>query len=206
MLADAIGRVAVVENRLVQVGTDLSELGAAQVGIEEVAERLQRQVASVQATLEQILGEEVEEEPDGTELVDWSSLDQKTAEVEWARLYDWLDGWLVPTYEITITDLLTCWPHHAEVREQLSWLRVCWAQAYKRPRASGSLAAEWHMRWLPSVRKHLKEHFRAMNCTAGTHRGTTLPEWARALDIAALSRRHCWLDDGREADIAARAA
>lgn len=77
------------------------------------------------------------------QLVDWSRLDRTRERLEWQRLEQWLDQWLVPTYEIVLDELPPCWMHDPAMREELSWLRSAWAGAY-RTGGSGAAAGEWH--------------------------------------------------------------
>ncbi|PXY16491.1 hypothetical protein BAY59_38425 (plasmid) [Prauserella coralliicola] len=204
MLSDLIGRVTRAEDRLTDVSSDLSEIAAGQADLGRLIEGLGRHLSAVQVTLDQLTGDDAEADDDGTTVVDWSRLTRAEAEREWSRLYDWLSGWLVPTYGITIRQLLPCWPHHAAVREELSWLRTCWMQVYRRPGASGSAAAEWHTRWLQGALDNVKRHFGRGECTLGKHAGHTLPDELRTLDAGELSLQRYWLDDGRQADLAAR--
>jgi hypothetical protein len=202
MLTGVIGRVALVEHRVVLLGSDLAEIGAGQNDLSNGVTALAAQLAGLQAAVDTLTASA--EADDETALVDWSSLDRDAAEAEWTRLYEWLETLLVPTYRVTLAQLRACWTRHPAVREELSWLRVCWAQAYRRPGSSGSAAAEWHVRWRPAALEQIKEHFDRSECTLGAHEGKPLPEQARQSTGATLSTRALWLDDGRLDDIAGR--
>src|SRR5699024_4685885 len=152
-----------------QLGSDLSETAAMVADVQTVQADQQRQINTLADQVATLpggapVGEDGEDE---TQAVDWSQLDRASAEREWTRLYDWVDGWLVPTYRITIKQLPVCWPHHPAVRDELSWLRACWAAAYRVPDASPAAAAEWHTRWLPACLDRITTH--TTGCTSGQH-------------------------------------
>jgi hypothetical protein len=199
MLADAIGRVAVVEQKVSELGDDLNDIGGATRAIQKGVGELDRSVQELNVRMLAMSQEvEDEEEDDETLLVDWSTLDRRGALREWDRLYLWLDTWLVPTYEITVGDLRSCWTYHAAVREELSWLRVCWAQTYRRPRSAGSAAGEWHTRWLPGAIERIKKHLQAAGCNSGRHRSEqNLPDEFRKLNSYDLATQKTWMDGGR---------
>lgn len=209
MLTDAIGRIAVLEHHSTSVRADLSESMAIQKDIAETTLPALRQDIERLALAVDLLANPAEQEAeddDGTALVDWSSLDRAAAGREWDRLYQWLDTWLVPTYEIQVRQLMPCWTYHPRVREELSWLRVCWTQAYKRPSASGSAAGEWHTRWLPAALQNIREHFKLTLCSQAHHRDRpVVPEEIRAkFKSDDLSVMQSWMDQGRIADIERR--
>lgn len=203
MLVDAIGRIAVVDNRVMLLSSDLSEIGAGLADVANGNQQLGRQFEALQAAVVALAAEPAEVD-DETALVDWSTLDCEEAETEWERLYAWLDQRLVPTYRVTLAQLRACWTRHPAVREELSWLKCCWFQAYRRPGSSGSSAAEWHTRWLPGALDRIAAHWTRAGCTLGAHEGEALPEEARQSVGSVLSTRALWLDDGRLADIADR--
>lgn len=205
MLTDTIGRVAVVEHRVSQLGGDLAEIGAGQDDVQRGVASLQEQISGVYNQLAVLTAEAQEAEPDETTLVDWSSLTRAEALREWDRLYLWLDTLLVPTYEITVTQLRPCWTHHPAVREELSWLRVCWAQAYRRAGSSGAAAGEWHARWLPNALDRVEKHFERRGCTLGKHGDQHLPEEIRTtIKSDDLAEMKLWLNEGRDDDIQRR--
>lgn len=210
MLSDTIGRVAVVEQRVSQLGADISEIGAMTHDVKEGMAGVERSLRDLNMRVVALAGadedDEEEEEDDETALVDWSSLDRAGALREWDRLYQWLDTWLVPTYEISVEYLGCCWTYHPVVREELSWLRVTWAQAYRRPRASGAAAGEWHTRWLPTTLDRIRQQMRRRGCSGGRHvtpdgRDHILPEEYRKIESYELATMRTWLDDGRLAHI-----
>lgn len=205
MLTDTIGRVAVVESRVSQLSSDLSETAAMVADVQNVQAAQQEQISRLATQVSLLGGTPLDEEEaeDSGQIVDWSRLDRAAAEREWQRLYEWVDGWLVPTYGVTVGQLRLCWPHHPAVREELSWLRCCWVAAYRAPGASPTAAAEWHTRWLPSCLDRIRQHTK--QCNAGKHLDWHLPEELRhAVSDADLSRAAYWLHDGRDADLAAR--
>lgn len=204
MLADTIGRVAIAEHKLSQLGSDLGEIGARQIEVHDVVKALQQQIDGLQFQMTTLANLPDDDDDDETVLVDWSGLDKAGALREWDRLYLWLDTWLVPTYQVAINQLRPCWTYHARVREELSWLRVCWAQAYRRPGSTGSAAGEWHLRWLPGALENIKDHFNKAGCNLGRHEDQTLPDHIRSLPSDELSHMTRWLDEGRLADIERR--
>jgi hypothetical protein len=203
MLVDAIGRVALVENRVMLLSSDLAEIGAGQDDLKNGVTALQGVLFRLQDSVDALTAAPADAD-DETALVDWSNLDRDEAEAEWARLYTWLETVLVPTYRVELVQLQPCWTHHPAVREELSWLRCCWFQAYRRPGSSGSAAGEWHTRWLPGALDRIAGHFKRAECNLGKHEGATLPEHIRQASGNTLSTRALWLDDGRLDDIANR--
>lgn len=201
MLSSAIERQGALEARLSQLGADLAEIGAAGADTHALVASLQNEVAAIADAVHALGGEVGSDQVDEAYVVDWSRLDRATAEVEWTRLYEWLDDLLVPRYGVTVTQLRPCWPHHPEVREELSWLHTCWLAAYRSPSATPGAGAEWHVRWLPAALDRIADHTRRSGCTMGQHRGYALPDELRQVPDAALSQRPLWLDDGREADL-----
>lgn len=206
MLADVLRRQGVTEDRVSQLGSDLSELGASQSETQTLVTELRRQLDGIADALASLGAAPADGDAgdDAGAVVDWSRLDRSSAETEWQRLYEWLGTWLVPTYRITLAQLRPCWPHHPEVREDLSWLRACWMYAYRSGTASPAQAAEWHTRWLPAALDRIAAAFGRTECTGGQHRGNLLPDEVRMLDADALSEPRCWLDDGRQEDLRAR--
>lgn len=206
MLTDAIGRVHHVEQRLGTVASDLNAVAVGQGDLEKATAALSQQLGELQAALDSFTAETASaaDEDDETTVVDWSSLDREEAETEWARLYEWLETWLVPTYRVSLNQLRACWTLHPAVREELSWLRVCWAQAYRRPAAAGNAAAEWHARWLPAALDRIAAHWARSECTLGLHEGQELPEHARQSSGRDLSTSALWLHEGRQADVERR--
>lgn len=174
-------------------------------GLAEAVARLQHSDGSPEA--------EQATEPDESKVVDWSSLEAEQAGEEWQRLVDWVGGWLVPTYGITVGQLRPCWALHPRAREELSWLRSTWHYAY---RTGGvvppTVAGDWHQRYLPGVIKALESEWqgprggRGVACDVGQHydRATQqvflLPERLRAADPSsahlALSTPDRWLTSG----------
>lgn len=204
MLTDVIGRLAIAENRLSQLGGDLSEMGADQIDTTDSVKALATEVDRLAAAIAELIDAEEEPEADETQLVDWSTLDQTSAVTEWDRLYTWLAEVWVPTYRITTQQLPVCWPDHPAIREQLSWLRVAWAQAFRRPRGSGGAAGEWHIRWMPAVLDAIAGIVKAASCNAGKHLDQPLPPELRAGGLHDLSTPQRWLHAGRDADIRSR--
>ncbi|OQO88994.1 hypothetical protein B1813_22850 [Saccharomonospora piscinae] len=207
MLTDTIGRVAVVETRVSQLGSDLSEQAAMVADVQTVQSDQQRQINALtdQVTLLGGSAHDGEEPEDTGQIVDWARLDRKAAEREWRRLYEWLDGTLVPTYRITVRQLRVCWPDHPAVREELSWLRCCWVSAYRVPGAPPTAAAEWHTRWLPAALDRIGAHFEREGCTGGRHREEHLPDDVRrTVTDSDLSHMTRWLHTGLDKDLANR--
>lgn len=200
MLADAIGRVAVLEHAKTQLSSDVSELGATIATVSSSVERIESALDKFMADMS-----DEDDSEDEAVLVDWSSLDADAARLEWSRLENWLDQWLIPTYELTLGELPPCWMHHPAMREELSWLRSAWAGAYRTGRGSGVNAGEWHVRWLPAAIERIKGHAHRAGCSiAGKHRGELLSESARHLSEALPASSLYWDTEGREVDIANR--
>lgn len=90
----------------------------------------------------------------------WTRMDPAEARESWAVLRGWLAEIVFTRYDDLAEAIQPCWYRHAEAVEQLSWLCAAWRQAYLSAEASVSLAAEWHIRWAPSVRDRLKTVFK----------------------------------------------
>lgn len=203
MLTDAIGRIAVVESRVDAVTAEVGRTADMVATVQRTQADQQHQITTLADQISMLGGQAGGE--DEAEVVDWSRLDRAAAERAWDRLYEWVDGWLVPTYEITVGQLRVCWPHHPAVREELSWLHSCWVAAYRSEDATPAAAAEWHTRWLPNCLDRIAGHFTRYGCTGGRHGEHHLPaELREAITDRSLSRAQWWLHDGRDEDLYAR--
>ena len=90
-------------------------------------------------------------------LPSWTDMTAEQAREAWTRLIDWMQHVLFVRYPPATEVLRDCWFAHPELVENLSWLRVSWALAYRNPKASIGTAAEWHTRWLPAVLQRARE-------------------------------------------------
>lgn len=131
--------------------------------LSELAPEVQDQretLAKLVDLVKDMAGAEVDDgdavDPDLT-VVAWHTLDQQQARRAWDSLVTWLDEVAVPVYRITRSQLPDCWPRHAAIRNELSWLRTAHAQAY-REGASAALVGEWHTRHLPAVLDRIHGH------------------------------------------------
>ena len=142
---------------------------------------------------------------DAQKQVNWSRLNRDDAAIAWRRLCRWLDELLCPRYGVTRVALPDCWTHHPAMRDEVSWLRVAWEQAYV-PEAPAGSAAEWHMRFRPMVMKSLAELAETQGCVDGLCRGEALDGRAQpALDeLDGITRIDFWSQSGIDADCDAR--
>jgi hypothetical protein len=81
----------------------------------------------------------------------WAEMDHETAQRAWEHLVDWLCGVLIVRYPASAKALRPCWFLHPELVENLTWLHNAWTLAYRDPDSPVSLAADWHLYWLPHV-------------------------------------------------------
>lgn len=81
----------------------------------------------------------------------WAELDADAAQKAWEQLVDWLCGVLIVRYPSSASALRPCWFQHPELVENLTWLHNAWTLAYRDPNSPISLAADWHIYWLPHV-------------------------------------------------------
>lgn len=194
MLTDTISRVAISEQRLDQldknVATVAHSVNTVSAQVEEVAEQGRRLAAAVEA----LAGDDEADSEAPAVLPRWAQLNQDEAHRAWIGLNDWLLGVLVPVYEVTVAQLHGCWPAHPAIREELSWLRACWIQAYEADR--GASAAEWHTRWLPGCLDRIAAHFKRAGCSQAAHRKPKPGEFR-----ADPATPETWWRDAIDADI-----
>jgi hypothetical protein len=100
--------------------------------------------------------------------VPWHSMDAIRAARQWSHLADWIDDVFVPWDTITRDELPDCWAMHRPVLVQLSWLRTAHIQAYL-PDSDPGLAADWHVRWSPTVLRKIKTLIAEEMCRPGEH-------------------------------------
>lgn len=81
----------------------------------------------------------------------WAEMDEHSAQRAWEQLVDWLCGVLIVRYPASAKSLRPCWFLHPELVENLTWLHNAWTLAYRDPDSPVSLAADWHLYWLPHV-------------------------------------------------------
>ncbi|MGW0231946.1 hypothetical protein ACWDWO_26870 [Actinopolymorpha singaporensis] len=71
------------------------------------------------------------------------------------NLVAWLDQ-IYLRYADAAAGLPECWLWHADVIEELLWLRHTWRAAYADPDAAPNLAGDWHDRQRPGVVRRIK--------------------------------------------------
>lgn len=208
MLQGALERVGELDYRVRMLGSDLANIGGTVASLTNLAHEVTALHDLVRASMAQ--PEEDAAAGDECSVVDWSSLNRAEATEAWERLYAWLDGWLVPTYRVSVRQLPVCWPFHAAMREELSWLRTTWVQAYRRgPLVPAAAGAEWHTRWFPAALSRISGHAKAAGCSPGSHEEVPLSQWFNGgapPPAADLSTCVCWLDAGRVQDVSGRPA
>ncbi len=108
-------------------------------------------------------------------------VDYATAK-DWADLATWVD-WLADTYDLVPgRAVLSCWPAHRGVVEELAALRTAWRAAATagQAKAPNDALIIWHDRWLHPCVVRLREGFQQKNCldthTAPRPRQLTDPE------------------------------
>lgn len=105
----------------------------------------------------------------------WAEMDREKAQQAWEQLVDWLCGVLIVRYPSSARVLRPCWYLHPELIENLSWLHNAWTLAYRDGNSPVSLAADWHLYWLPHVMKIAAEATRKCY-DAGRHDPTADPD------------------------------
>ena len=105
----------------------------------------------------------------------WAEMDREKAQKAWEQLVDWLCGVLIVRYPSSARELRPCWYLHPELVENLSWLHNAWTLAYRDGNSPISLAADWHLYWLPHVMKIAADATRKCY-DAGRHDPTADPD------------------------------
>lgn len=105
----------------------------------------------------------------------WSEMDRDAAAKAWTQLVDWLCGVLIVRYPASARNLRPCWYLHPELVENLSWLHNAWTLAYRDGNSPVSLAADWHLYWLPHVMRVASETTRKCY-DAGRHDPSSDPD------------------------------
>lgn len=82
-------------------------------------------------------------------------------------LADWLAR-IYLRFPDGLTHLPECWLWHADVVEELLWLRLAWAVAYHPELGTPMLAGDWHERYRPGVVRRIRD--RAGTCSLERHR------------------------------------
>lgn len=100
--------------------------------------------------------------------VHWPSLTAEEAAVAWESLGHWVGAVLGPWYGVTRGQLPDCWALHRRAVLELSWLRTSYVVAYS-SKASASMAAEWHSRWLREALAAVSKAIPEQLCRPGFH-------------------------------------
>lgn len=109
----------------------------------------------------------------------WAEMDREQATKAWDQLVDWLCGVLIVRYPASARTLRPCWYLHPELVENLSWLHNAWTLAYRDGNSSISMAADWHLYWLPHVMRIAGEATRKCY-DAGRHDPNSDPDLTAA--------------------------
>ena len=171
--------------QLRQTGTLHADLAAAVsedlaprvIGLQQV---LTEELAQLRGDVDVLLTERKELDKNKNAPVDWASLTEEQAAVQWPILARWVGEVLVPRYELTRDELPDCWALHPPVVAELSWLRTAYVAAYL-PRSPPQLGADWHTRWRPAVLTRIRELIKPDECSPGKH----APRRGAAVEAAA---------------------
>lgn len=138
-----------------------------QVGSLATLNRQVRMLAERMADLPQT-GERTDEEPaeDTGPTPSWFDATPEQAQQMLLDLAQWLHdiGTRYPHLRANLTD---CWHRHPWAVDALNALHLTWQRAYRSPHASPQLAADWHIRHLPSTVDLLGHELRG--CPEGAH-------------------------------------
>lgn len=137
-LAETIPRVGTLEEHVARVRGQVRGLLAA--GEHTTAEHTELREAEAALGLR----------PDPPGPWCWALLDAEQAEKAWHALTRWVASVLVPTYAITRSELVDCWPRHPEIVAELSWLRQTYLEAHQRDAAAAENMM-WHLRCKPGA-------------------------------------------------------
>lgn len=132
------------------------------LGMARDSDALKTTVGQLAARLAE-LGPPVEDETPEPPPAAW--VDYASAQ-DWQALAGWVD-WLVCTYDLrTSHTVLTCWPAHRGVTEELAALRTAWVMAAKagREKTPNDAMISWHDRWLHPCLSRLREAFQYGAC------------------------------------------
>ena len=135
------------------------------VGLHQV---LTEELAQLRGDVDVLLTERKELDKNKNAPVDWASLTEDQAAVQWPILARWVGDVLVPRYELTRDELPDCWALHPPVVAELSWLRTAYVAAYL-PRSQPQVSADWHTRWRPAVLTRIRELIKPDECPPGKH-------------------------------------
>lgn len=95
----------------------------------------------------------------------WPHLDALEATTAWARLGSWVRDALLARH-VQYQDLLRpCWRRHPDVVDELTALRLLWADAYTNPAAKPGAATEYLTR-LPAAMARVDTAFKHTGCKA----------------------------------------
>ncbi|MFF0430322.1 hypothetical protein ACFYUJ_38920 [Streptomyces sp. NPDC004520] len=150
-----------LSNGLEDVVSRLEELEGLDIpdaisGLRKVIGEIAVGLQALQAAAE----EEEEEESEGPGTApDWRSVDKEQCRELWDWLCNWCSRVLLPVYAQEVWK--PCWYRHAPLRIQLTWLCAYYEWSYEK-HAPPTRAAEWHMRWWPSMEKVIKKEL--ANC------------------------------------------
>lgn len=117
--------------------------------------------------------------PDG-QPTSWA--DRATDE-DWGKLGQWVD-WLIRTYEVPTSTIVSCWPKHDRMANDLASLWLVWAAATVGPPESDAMLV-WHDRWLPSALDRL----RTASSACASAKGHTLRPLGPETSVDALRSR-----------------
>lgn len=122
----------------------------------------------------------------------WPALSAEDAEKAWNDLADWVGTVLGPWYRVRRGQVPDCWALHRTVMLHLSWLHRTWLAAHTGPAATPTLAAEWHVRWLPAAIEAIRASDEDRNsdfgawagvCRPGRHHDTAHPTERGPMDL-----------------------
>lgn len=152
-LADTVARLEALEGQ---------ELDDAIAGLRKLLGEVAEQVQKLQDA-----AEAAEEESDGPGTApDWRNLDKEQCRELWDWLCNWCSRVLLPVYAQEVWR--PCWYRHQQVRIQLTWLAAYYEWSYEKT-APPTRAAEWHMRWWPSIEKFLKKELQKCGHPGDVH-------------------------------------
>lgn len=168
---DLAGQLADLADKHNQLATEAAVLGA---HLSDEQQHLRAQVASLGGSVND-LAQQIEkmfgDAAADPATIDWWTLSREDAEKAWSGLWQWLENFYLPRYAPTREELPDCWPLHAGMRDELSWLWCAHRAAYA-PQAAVGTAAQWHTLWRASAFAQIKDLAHRFDCGPGRHCGT----------------------------------
>lgn len=205
LIQDTAEKLGVLEYRLEAIAQGQDDTSSTVSELSKTVHKLGNQVSGLTDMVTALTNKSEDDDESPPAVTNWRDLSQEKAADAWRSLHSWIDEVLVGIYEVSTSQLPSCWAWHKSVRAELTWLRAAYDQAMESDR--GSAVGEWHTRWLPGALDRISKHLDRYGCNVmdeNTRRpvghahahGPPPPSTEGTWDMEA------WLDDigGRESE------